>query len=170
MVLLARHFPDEKGGRNDGILALSGSLPRGGLLIDDAILIVSALCTTLWGSKRDLAQAEREVRETYKKFKQGQATTGFPQLCTLIPEEVVRCALGWIGIQPKSKEPSASQSTERGHSNPPIPDRIQRIEDIPWITEVASEHVEWILKGIIPAGVITLFTGAYGTPVRPGMP
>lgn len=45
----------------------------------------------------------------------------------------------------------------------PGPRHIGRIEDIPWIGDVASADIDWIVKGLLAAGTITLFTGDFGT-------
>jgi archaellum biogenesis ATPase FlaH len=41
--------------------------------------------------------------------------------------------------------------------------RIRRIEDVPWIGDVASAKINWIVKGVLAAGTITSFMGDWGS-------
>lgn len=40
--------------------------------------------------------------------------------------------------------------------------QLRRIEDLPSIWEMDAKQNEWLLEGAIPAGAITLLTGASG--------
>ena len=110
--LLVRYWPDQKCGRNETFLALSGTLARAGFAVADAIYLVRGIYRGLFGAEADMEQAVREVEATFKKAKAGMATTGFKHLTEFIDERVVRRALLWLNVKDAAAPPAYSP-TER---------------------------------------------------------
>lgn len=97
--LLTRHWPNEKCGRNEAFLALSGALARGGFSLEHGIHFVCGVYRGLFGTDADMEQAAREANATFKKMSAGMATTGFKHLTEFIDARVVRRALQWLGLE-----------------------------------------------------------------------
>jgi putative DNA primase/helicase len=110
-VLLARHWPGEKSGRNEAFIALAGVLVRGGWPLDDAIRFHRALYRALWGAQADLEACRAEVAATYEKHKGGFETTGRPKLETLVDKKAVQVAFTWMDIsQPGELHPARAEA------------------------------------------------------------
>jgi len=112
--LLARHFPNDRGGRNEIFLALGGTLARQGVALENTIRVHQAVYRILWTEAPDLDQAEREVRASYSKVKASESVTGYTRLAELLPSPVVRRALEWLGAR-ADLEPASP-------GNPPLTD------------------------------------------------
>jgi hypothetical protein len=110
--LLVRYWPDEKCGRNEAFLALSGTLARAGFPVADAIQLVRGIYRGLFGAQADMEQAAREVEATFQKAKAGMATTGFRHLTEFIEAPVVERALQWLGLG--NGEAQRLENAERG--------------------------------------------------------
>ena len=105
--LLTRYWPEERSGRNEAFLALSGALARSGVSLEDAIQLVQGIYCGLFGAHADMQQAAREVKATFEKFRVGKPTTGFNHLTDLIDKTAVQQARQWIGVQPDAERPTA---------------------------------------------------------------
>jgi putative DNA primase/helicase len=123
-VLLARHFPKPKGGRNDAFLALAGILARAGWKSEDAGPFNFALYRILFGPEADRAACSQEVKATFMKHDAGEEVTGIPRLRTLIPEQVITTALKYLGIKLRAEGTTtpadAASATDRQPSPKPL--------------------------------------------------
>jgi putative DNA primase/helicase len=106
--LLARHWPQQPGGRHDAFLALAGVLYRGRRSIDDTIAFHFAIYRGLWGGAADLERCAAEVRSTFEKAAAGGETTGFPKLAEAVGDVVAKTATKWILIQSLPPGPSVA--------------------------------------------------------------
>ena len=75
------------------------------------------------------------------------------------PRQVEVDSLARSAAANSSWQPPAS---DFGPPNSAPAKRLQRIEDLPSIWDLDTKQNEWLLEGTIPAGAITLFTGAPG--------
>ena len=129
--LLARHWPDEKAGRNEAFLALAGTLAHAGAPLELAVKVVHGIYRVLWHAGADLAQAEREVRATYGQYQTGGKVTGFPRLSEFLPETVIRHAFIWLGVKPGvSSDRREFPSTDLGNAERFI---AQFGDDLLWV-------------------------------------
>jgi hypothetical protein len=95
-VALARYWPAPKSGRNDAFLALSGMLARAAWSERDALSLIRAIYRCLWPERPDFDAAEREVMNTFERFRRGGKVTGFTRFIQLVDEKVVRKAAQWL--------------------------------------------------------------------------
>jgi hypothetical protein len=93
--LLAKHWP-AKGSRNTAFLALAGALARAAWSETDARTLHRAIYHSLWPEAPDFAAAEREVGNTYRRFREGREVTGFNRLSEIIDERALRAAMRWL--------------------------------------------------------------------------
>jgi hypothetical protein len=98
-VLLARHFPSAKAGRNEAFLALAGLFAAEGWREDDALRFARAIYRVLWPGNPDFAAAGREVRSTYDRFRRDMGVIGMARLRTLIEPKVVEKFAGWLKLR-----------------------------------------------------------------------
>jgi hypothetical protein len=95
--LLAKHWPAE-GSRNQAFLALAGALARAGWSLDEASAVVRAIYRGIWCDEADLRQAESEVRATFVKCESGGEVTGLATLGEMLPQEVMKAVVQWLGL------------------------------------------------------------------------
>jgi hypothetical protein len=137
--VLARHWPGEKGGRNQAFIALAGALARGGWALDQAIAFHRALYRVLWGSRADLEASKAEVIATYEKHGGGFRTTGKRSLADLVDRRVIGIAFTWLGIQAVSVQSSPPPIT--------IP-RTINMEDL--MDDKTISQPELMIEAILP--------------------
>jgi hypothetical protein len=114
--LLGRHAPAE-GARHDFFLALAGVLVRAQWEQEHARQLVRAIYRVIWHEAAWLDKAEREVDDTYRNYRAGKHTTGWPSLVKLVKEPRVLEQLyddSWRALPPPGTLPSEAP--------PPSPD------------------------------------------------
>jgi hypothetical protein len=100
-VLIARHFPPEKAGRNHAFLALAGIFATEQWPAEDALHFARAVYRILWPSNPDFGAAGREVEATYKRFRSDAGIIGMARLRTLIDPKVVSKFAVWLKLSPR---------------------------------------------------------------------
>lgn len=106
--LFAAHWVPSGGGRHICMLALAGTLANHAWPEQEALQFCDAVYRSI--ADPDPAKLQRvrsEVASTYKKHYNGESITGAATLETLLQTEVVRTALGWLGI---TRKPALEQN------------------------------------------------------------
>jgi uncharacterized protein (DUF927 family) len=124
-VLLARHWPAEKGGRNETFLALAGALAHADWPLAEIMAFHRAIYCALWPANPDFRAAESEVQATFVKFSQGNKVTGLPKLAEKISDtKTLDKAIRWLHLRQEERyeptvlfEPSAARPGAK--SEPP---------------------------------------------------
>jgi hypothetical protein len=137
--ILARHWPKEKGGRNQAFIALAGALARGGWALDQAVSFHRAIYCALWGHHADLEAARAEVVATYEKHGAGFQTTGRRSLTEQVDKRALGAAFTWLGIQTPAEQPPTPRVT--------VPRRIE-MEDL--MDDTTITRPELLIEGILP--------------------
>lgn len=119
--LLARYWPAS--GRHFAMLALAGTLARGGMTVGDAL----TFCRAVYGAvpthtPEGMARIESEVADSFAKIASDEPATGFPSLAEHIDKKVAETALGWLGIKPQPQTVTSAvtgdwqERLQRSHS------------------------------------------------------
>jgi DNA polymerase I-like protein with 3'-5' exonuclease and polymerase domains len=95
VALLGRYWP--KGARHDAVLALAGGLLNAGLAIEDAKVVIEAVCRAALDD--EVKDRLRAVDSTADALAEGKNTTGWPTLAKLLGNDVVDQVLDWLGIK-----------------------------------------------------------------------
>ncbi len=123
-------------------MALAGILIRGKRSATEAAEFVRLVAEA--AGDEEAAERTRDVKTTAAKLAKGEPATGAPSLAKFIPEAVVRKAAEWLGIDWTVR----AQTGRR-----PVLTNLSEVEPLP---------VEWLWRGRIPRGAITILDGDPG--------
>lgn len=152
IVLISRSW--KPGKRNETAMALAGMLAHGGIPLEQAKRMVTAVC----GITNDAAQEDRiaAVKRTYDKYDNEQEVKGFPALCELIGNKRAEKIKEWLGIRnvPGEATNSLNNDTELAE----------------WMEANISEWLEndpppkdWIINGILQSNIVVGLNAPGGT-------
>jgi hypothetical protein len=139
--LFARHWV--RGARHQMALALAGALMRSGWAKAEVMHFVLAIAEA--AGDEEAVERLRDVATTGERLADDEPATGAPTLAHLMPEAVVRKAFKWLGIT-WSREKAKTKSSQA------TPVMIHACD-------IEPEPVEWLSKGRIPYGKITVLDG-----------
>jgi DNA polymerase-1 len=91
--LLARHWTE--GIRHELALAFSGGLLRSGIPLEEARLLIRAVCAA--ASDPELADRLAALESTHQRLAVGEEVTGWPRLAELVGPAVVQRVREWLG-------------------------------------------------------------------------
>lgn len=97
--LLARHWPT--GARHDAALALSGLLAKSKWPVDDARLLVRAVCRAAGDAEH--ADRERAVEDTFAKHVSGSSVLGAKGMVDLFDRRVFERVRDWLSLEAEAK-------------------------------------------------------------------
>lgn len=92
----------EDGTRHDGAMAIGGWLARAGYPLDDAILIVRAIAKAR--AKGGESDSEQAVRDSYRRYEEGDTVYGKTTLDDIYGASVVRLAAASLGISAAARK------------------------------------------------------------------
>ncbi|HXM10416.1 MAG TPA: VapE domain-containing protein [Terriglobales bacterium] len=96
--LLCRYWPAK--GRHDTMLALAGTLARGGWTQDEALIFCRAVYQTVpTHDPGAISRIDSEISDSYAKVAAGEPATGFPELIKHIDKKVVETAFDWLKLK-----------------------------------------------------------------------
>lgn len=146
--LLARYWPD--GNRHDAALALSGGLLRAGWTVENTEHFIVTAATA--SGDNEIEDRRLAVSDTAAALKNREKVTGWPRLSELVPEQIVKCLIKWLGVQ------SASVAAEQPNPNSididdwpdpePLPNNLLPVPALrsellpesfaPWLNDIAE--------------------------------
>lgn len=97
-VLISRYWME--GIRHDTTLSLAGALFRAGWsceMVEEYVEVIAS-----YVGDEQISDHKRGIRDTYKKYEDGEPTTGWPKLAKLWSSDIVGTIREWLGL---SKEP-----------------------------------------------------------------
>jgi hypothetical protein len=113
--LLGRYWPAPES-RHAAALALGGALARVGVRLEDATLLMHALCAA--SQDQEVNDRLRAVEDTYTNLVRGEPTTGWPELERTLGEDkaqVVAKLREWLG---STRVQIAAQTAVHGWEDP----------------------------------------------------
>jgi hypothetical protein len=157
--LIARHWPAE-GSRHQAALALAGGLLRAGWSEDEVTRFVVAAARV--ALDKELADRERGVRDTTRRFTSGEPTTGWPRLVEIFGQGVVTRLREFLEVSIDFEEPQF----------------VRTVATTPWPGPLADEALYGLCGEVVrtfepyseadPVALLVHFIATFGAAVGEG--